>query len=121
VWPDRRIVVAFQPHRYSRTEALFKEFLSAFHDADLVFVFDVYAAGEEPVPGATGERLCEEIRRHGHRGAVHAGKAADAAERVLPALVAGDIFITMGAGDVWKLGERVVEALQGRSPREGGE
>ncbi len=55
VWPDRRIVVGFQPHRYSRTRALFKEFLSAFHDADVLLVFDVYPAGEEPIEGATGE------------------------------------------------------------------
>ncbi|HEY5997143.1 MAG TPA: cyanophycin synthetase, partial [Candidatus Deferrimicrobiaceae bacterium] len=108
VWPDRRIVVGFQPHRYSRTQALFRDFLSAFHDANELFVFDVYAAGEQPIEGATGERLCEAIREHGHRGARYAGKAAEAADEVARVLRPGDIFMTMGAGDVWKLGESLL-------------
>jgi UDP-N-acetylmuramate--alanine ligase len=108
VWPDRRVVVGFQPHRYSRTNALFQEFLSAFHEADLLLVFDVYPAGEEPIPGASGERLCEAIRDHGHKAAFYAGKAADAAADVLPRLRPGDIFLIMGAGDVWKLADVVV-------------
>jgi UDP-N-acetylmuramate--alanine ligase len=110
VWPDRRIVVGFQPHRFSRTRALFKEFLSAFNEADVLLLFDVYAAGEEPIEGADAERLCEAIREHGHRGARYAGKAGDAKEAVLSVLRPGDIFLTMGAGDVWKLGEAVVSA-----------
>jgi UDP-N-acetylmuramate--alanine ligase len=108
VWPDRRIVVGFQPHRYSRTHALFQDFVSAFHDADLLLVFEVYPAGEEPIPGATAERLCEAIRDHGHKAVHFAGKAGEAVEGVLPRLRPGDIFLTMGAGDVWKLAESVV-------------
>jgi UDP-N-acetylmuramate--alanine ligase len=110
VWPSRRIVVGFQPHRYSRTHALFQEFVSAFHDADLLFVFEVYPAGEEPIPGASGERLCEAIRDHGHKAVFFSGKAGEAAGRILPRLQPGDIFLTMGAGDVWKLAEGVVSA-----------
>jgi UDP-N-acetylmuramate--alanine ligase len=108
VWPDRRIVVGFQPHRYSRTQALFRDFLSAFHDANELVVFDVYAAGEQPIEGATGERLCEAIREHGHKGARYAGKATEATDEVARALRPGDIFLTMGAGDVWKLGESLL-------------
>ncbi len=108
VWPGRRIVAGFQPHRYTRTRALFKEFLSAFHDADVVLVFDVYAAGEEPIGEATGDRLCEAIREHGHKGARYLGKAGDAEEAVRSVLRPGDLFLTMGAGDVWKLGERLL-------------
>ena len=108
VWPGRRLVVGFQPHRYTRTQALFREFVSAFHDADLLFVCDVYAAGEEPIPGASGERLCAAIRDHGHKAVHYAGKAGEAAGEVAPLLRPGDIFLTMGAGDVWKLGESVL-------------
>jgi UDP-N-acetylmuramate--alanine ligase len=108
VWPDRRLVVGFQPHRYSRTHALFQEFVSAFHDADLLFVFEVYPAGEEPIPGASGERLCEAIRDHGHKAVCFGGQAGEAAADVLPRLHSGDIFLTMGAGDVWRLAEGVV-------------
>jgi UDP-N-acetylmuramate--alanine ligase len=105
VWPGRRLVVGFQPHRYSRTRALFKDFLSAFNEADVLLLFDVYAAGEEPIGEAAADRLCEAIREHGHKGAMYAGKAADAGETVRSLLRPGDIFLTMGAGDVWKLGE----------------
>jgi UDP-N-acetylmuramate--alanine ligase len=108
VWPDRRIVVGFQPHRYSRTRALFKEFLSAFQDADVVLVFDVYPAGEEPIEGATGEALCSAIGEHGHRESRYLGKSAGAAAAVRAVLQPGDIFLTMGAGDVWKLGESLL-------------
>jgi len=108
VWPGRRIVVGFQPHRYSRTRALFRDFLSAFNDADLLLVFDVYGAGEAPIDEAAGDRLCEAIREHGHKGALYMGKAGDSAEAVRSLLQPGDIFLTMGAGDVWKLGEALL-------------
>ncbi len=107
-WPGRRLVVAFQPHRYTRTSALFKEFIPAFNDADCLFVFDVYPAGEEPIAGATGERLCEAIRGHGHAAAYYAGKAGEAGKTISPTLRPGDIFLTMGAGDVWRLGESLL-------------
>jgi len=108
VWPGRRIVVGFQPHRYSRTHALFRDFLSAFHDADLLILFEVYPAGEEAIADATGERLAEGIREHGHKAVVYAGPAGDAASDVASRLRPGDIFLTMGAGDVWKVGEHVL-------------
>lgn len=108
VWPGKRIVVGFQPHRFSRTHALFRDFLSAFHDADLLILFDVYPAGEEPIPDATGERLAEAIREHGHKAVHYAGPAGEAAEDAASRLRPGDIFLTMGAGDVWKVGERVL-------------
>jgi UDP-N-acetylmuramate--alanine ligase len=110
VWPDRRIVVGFQPHRYTRTRALFKEFLSAFNEADVLLLFEVYPAGEEPIEEASGERLCDAIREHGHKGVQFAGRAGDAGEGVRSLLRPGDIFLTMGAGDVWKLGEGLVSA-----------
>ena len=100
--------MGFQPHRYTRTQALFRDFLSSFHDADELLVFDVYAAGEEPIEGATGERLCEGVRAHGHKAALYAGKAGEARGTVLSRLRPGDVFITMGAGDVWKLGESLI-------------
>jgi len=108
VWPGRRIVVGFQPHRFSRTHALFREFLSAFHDADLLILFDVYSAGEEPIADATGERLADAIREHGHKAVLYAGPAGEAAGEVVSRLRPGDVFLTMGAGDVWKVGEHAL-------------
>ncbi len=66
-WPERRIVAAFQPHRYSRTHELFNDFVTAFYDADVLILTDVYAAGEQPIEGATAERLAAEIQRHGQK------------------------------------------------------
>jgi len=108
VWPGRRVVVGFQPHRFSRTHALFRDFLSAFHDADLLILFEVYPAGEEPIPDATGERLAEAVREHGHKAVFFAGPAGEAAADAAARLRPGDVFLTMGAGDVWKVGEHVL-------------
>ncbi|MCL2102781.1 MAG: UDP-N-acetylmuramate--L-alanine ligase [Syntrophorhabdaceae bacterium] len=110
IWPNRRIVAGFQPHRYSRTQALFKEFISAFNEADVLLLFDVYSAGEEPIKDAASDCLCEAIREHGHKGASYIGKAVEAEDAVRSVLKPGDIFMTMGAGDVWKLGESVASA-----------
>src|SRR5262249_14408605 len=96
----RRVVVAFQPHRYTRTHHLFAELVRAFNRADVLFVTDVYAAGEAPIDGATSERLVAEIRAHGHRDVTWVAKRADVAHAVVPRLHAGDVVITLGAGDI---------------------
>jgi UDP-N-acetylmuramate--alanine ligase len=106
---DRRIVAAFQPHRYSRTRDLMSEFACAFNEADLVFVCDVYAAGEEPITGVTSARLVEEMRASGHPRAVHVAQRADLPAAISPELRVGDIVITLGAGDVWQVGETILQ------------
>jgi UDP-N-acetylmuramate--alanine ligase len=107
---DRRLVVAFQPHRYSRTRDLMGDFARAFNEAELVAVCDVYAAGEEPIEGITSARLVDEMRRSGHIGARYVARRADVATALMPELRDGDIFITLGAGDVWMVGEEVLKA-----------
>ena len=107
----RRIVVAFQPHRYTRTRDLEAEFLGAFDDADLVFVTGIYAAGEEPIPGVSGERLAgliggrarPEVRFVPDKGQLPAALAA--------AVRPGDLVLTLGAGDVWKAGDGLLKIL----------
>lgn len=97
---DHRIVVAFQPHRYTRTRDLFDDFSRAFNQADVLVVTDIYAAGEAPIEGVTAERLVQSIREHGHH---HAHYVADKSElpEVLEHLTReGDIVIALGAGDV---------------------
>ena len=102
---SRRIVAVFQPHRYSRLQALEDEFSRAFNDADVLIALPVYAAGEEPIPGVGAERLVELIKQSGHRDAAYA-RDFDAALRILHDRTAdGDLVLTMGAGDVWKTGE----------------
>jgi len=110
---DRRVVAAFQPHRYTRTRDLMGEFARAFNEAELVAVCDVYAAGEEPIAGVTSARLVDEMRACGHRGALHVAKRAEVAAHLLPLLREGDIVITLGAGDVWMVGEEILKARRG--------
>ena len=110
-WPDRRKVVVFQPHRYTRTQALFDEFTRAFYQSDLLLILPIYAASEPVIKGVDSRRLCDAIVAHGHKEA-HYMEDFDAALSFLKDhLQAGDLLITMGAGDVWKIGETVLDHL----------
>lgn len=102
---ERRIVAVFQPHRYSRTQALEEDFARAFNDADILIALPIYAAGEEAIAGVDAERLVERIKQSGHRNVVYAPDF-DAAQAILRDRVEdGDLVLTLGAGDVWKVGE----------------
>jgi UDP-N-acetylmuramate--alanine ligase len=106
---SRRRVVVFQPHRYSRTRALWDDFVAAFDGVDRLLVCDVYAAGEPPLPGADARRLAAAIRERGVE-AEAAGDAAAAAERLAGSVAPGDVVLTLGAGDVWRAGAALLEA-----------
>ncbi|WP_394832530.1 UDP-N-acetylmuramate--L-alanine ligase [Pendulispora rubella] len=97
---DRRVVVAFQPHRYTRTHSLFEEFTRAFNKADLLLVTDVYAAGEQPIEGATGESLAHAIRAHGHHAVRYVPDKKQIAAELLDLVEPGDLVIALGAGDI---------------------
>ena len=105
-FPDRRIVAAFQPHRYSRTQLCWPQFLTCFGGADLVLVTDIYAAGEQAIDGITTENLIKEIK---HKSISHLQKGDARLSQVLSELKAGDVFVTLGAGDIWKLGQAVLD------------
>ncbi len=112
-FPGRRLITAFQPHRYSRTAALLPEFFPVFDAAHLVFVTEIYAASEPPRPGVSGRRLWEGVRAHGHPGAFFAPDQAALAEALLERLRPGDVLLTLGAGDIWRLGEEILRRLSG--------
>jgi UDP-N-acetylmuramate--alanine ligase len=99
-WPGRRLVLAFQPHRYSRTQDLFDDFAKVLSEADLLLLTDVYPAGERPVPGADGRSLSRAIRMRGKVNPVFVERAADLPEVLPPLLEDGDILLLMGAGDI---------------------
>jgi UDP-N-acetylmuramate--alanine ligase len=103
-WPERRMVVVFQPHRYSRTRALFDEFSRAFYQSDVLVVLPIYAASEDPIEGVSGASLCEGITAHGHKQVVCVDGIPAALGRLRELLTAGDVLLTLGAGDVWKVG-----------------
>ncbi len=107
----RRVVVVFQPHRYTRTRDLLEEFATAFNEADSVLVTDVYPSGEEPIPGINGESVAEALRRHGHQDAQFVGDRARLPAAALAKLRAGDIVLTLGAGDITRLGPELLAAL----------
>ncbi len=108
----RRVVVLFQPHRYSRTAALFDEFARSFYDAEVVLLTDIYAASEDPLPEVTAERLTRQIERYGHRHARYAGSLDAAGALLIEAIRPGDLVLTLGAGNVWRVGEEVLAHLR---------
>jgi UDP-N-acetylmuramate--alanine ligase len=105
-YPDRRLVVIFQPHRYSRTELCWDQFKTCFKECDLLFLLDVYPAGESPIPGIDSKSLIKEIQ---HPKKEHAPAKTDLFQRMRTTLEAGDVVLTLGAGDVWKLGDAVAQ------------
>ena len=113
----RRTVVLFQPHRYTRTQALWDDFCRAFHLADLVVIMDVYPAGEEPIDGINAETLADAIGRKGHRHVVYGGDMRAAVEHLLGEVREGDVVLTLGAGSVWTAGD---ELLRRRAESAGG-
>jgi UDP-N-acetylmuramate--alanine ligase len=108
----RRIVVVFQPHRYTRTKHLLQEFFTAFYQADLLVVTEVYAAGEPVIPGVSGKQIADGALGHGHRNVTFIPDMGEVAEFLLPALQAGDMVITLGAGDIWRVGEELLHRLK---------
>ncbi len=113
-WPERRIIAAFQPHRYTRTHELFADFVAAFTDADILILTDVYAAGEQPIEGATSERLSKELRRHGQKDVTWIADRQMVPEHLAGIVKSGDIVITLGAGNIWQQGESLVKLLEKR-------
>jgi UDP-N-acetylmuramate--alanine ligase len=105
VWPGARLVVVFQPHRYTRTHLLLQEFCTAFHDAEAVVLLDIYAAGETPLPGVTTGVLYESLISHGQREVYYLRERAEVVPFLQRYLRANDILLTLGAGDVWQIGE----------------
>jgi UDP-N-acetylmuramate--alanine ligase len=107
-WPDRRIVVVFQPHRFSRTKALFEEFTTAFYQADSLLLLPIYAASEDPIEGIDSGHLVEGIKEKGHREVRLISDRTDVIPSLKAILRPGDVLVTLGAGDVWKIGQDLV-------------
>jgi UDP-N-acetylmuramate--alanine ligase len=108
----RPLTVIFQPHRYSRTRDLFDEFLTAFDGADRLVLTEIYGAGEDPMPEVSGEILYQAIKRKGHVDVEFIADKTQIAKQLSEKLVTGDIALTLGAGDIYKVGEALVEALK---------
>ena len=114
-WPERRLVVAFQPHRYTRTKELFDEFVTAFYDADVLVLTDIYAASEQPIEGVSAETLAAAIRKHGQRDVTYVADRQAIADHLATVVKPGDIVLTLGAGNIWQAGEAFLSKLQGKA------
>ena len=110
VWPEVRLVVVFQPHRYTRTHLLLQEFCTAFHDAGALVLLDIYAAGETPLPGVTTGLLYEGLISQGQREVYYLRERAEVVSFLQRYVHANDILLTLGAGDVWQVGEAFLHA-----------
>lgn len=104
----RRTVVIFQPHRYTRTRDLINEFADAFEGADVLIVTDIYPAGEEPIEGVSGEKVYNIVRRHGHKDVKFIPDKTAIAAHIRYIMTPGDMIITLGAGDIWKVGREII-------------
>jgi len=108
---EGRVVVLFQPHRYTRTRDLFKEFMSAFNEADVLIVTDIYAAGEKQIKGVSSQKFYQSIKKYGHKDVTFIPSLTDAEKYLRDNLKKNDLFLTMGAGNVWMSGENVINML----------
>ena len=110
-WPDRRLIVVFQPHRYSRTKDLYDTFVASFNQADVLIITPLYGAGEEPLPGIHSELLSRGIRDHGHRAVTLCDSKEDAASVLMDEMKPGDVVLTLGAGDIHLVGTEVLKRM----------
>ncbi len=112
VWKGRRIVV-FQPHRYTRTHALFDDFLDSFDDADALILTDIYAASEKEIQGVHSINLSRAIQDHGHGDVTYLSGFNEIIDHLCAVTRPGDVVMTLGAGNVWKIGEDLLKRLRG--------
>jgi UDP-N-acetylmuramate--alanine ligase len=110
---QRRVVAVFQPHRYSRTRALWERLGRSFYDADSVIVTSIYAAGEAPIPGVSAELVVNAALTSGHRDLNYLPDREQVIDHLAKAVRPGDLVVTLGAGDVWKIGDDVMRRLAG--------
>jgi UDP-N-acetylmuramate--alanine ligase len=111
-WPNRRHVVVFQPHRYSRTRDLLDDFAEVLAGADRLFVTEVYAAGEEPIASADGRSICRAIRGRGQVEPVFVADLDKLADDLAPVLEDGDVVLTLGAGNIGAVAQALPPALR---------
>ncbi len=110
-WPDRRLVVVFQPHRFTRTRDLYDKFVISFNQADFLIITPLYGAGEEPIPGVDSRILYQGIKNHGHRAVIYCDSTEDSISELLDQIRPGDIVLTLGAGDIHLVGTELLKRI----------
>ena len=108
---DRRLVAVFQPHLFSRTKDFYQEFGRSFLNSDVFICTDIYPAREEPIEGVSGKLIADAAHSFGHKNVLYVENKNDVVKTLNDLKKDGDIIVTMGAGDIWKFGEKFVEGL----------
>ena len=111
LWGAQRLIAIFQPHRYTRTQSLMDDFADCFQAADRVYVLDIYAANEKPIPGVTSQRLVERMAELGFPRARYAPSEQAVIQEVLEDARPGDLILTVGAGSVGRIGDTLAQVL----------
>ena len=111
-FPGRRRFVLFQPHRYTRTQALFEDFTTAFYQSDVLIVTEIYAASEPVIPGVHAEKLTTAIQEHGHSNVRYIPDHLALVPSLVEEVREGDVVLTLGAGNIWQTGEELLKRLQ---------
>jgi UDP-N-acetylmuramate--alanine ligase len=114
-WPDRRLIAVFQPHLYSRTQQMFKEFGLSFFNAEVLIITNIYPSREEPIEGVTGKLIAETAKNYGHKDVHYLDDKALLPDKLQSIIEDGDIVITMGAGDIYKYNQHFVDQVKNRS------
>jgi UDP-N-acetylmuramate--alanine ligase len=110
-WPERRLVMIYQPHRFTRTRDLYEDFVQVLGENNALLLMEVYPAGEEPIPGADSRNLCRSIRQRGQLDPIYVERDADVMPLLEAVLQPGDILLTQGAGDIGGLAAQLAEGL----------
>lgn len=111
-WPEKRLVMLYQPHRYTRTRDLYENFVQVLSDVNLLLLMEVYPAGEEPIPGASSRQLCGSIRQRGTLDPIYIPRDGDIAKALKPVLCANDILLCQGAGDIGGIAAQLFESKE---------
>jgi UDP-N-acetylmuramate--alanine ligase len=114
IYSKKKIIAIYQPHRYSRVHLLAQEFARCFYQADVLIMTDIYSAMEDPIEGVTGEMVANITRDYGHKDMVYISDKNSIPDHVIKIARPGDVIITLGAGDIWKIGKEIVRRLSGR-------
>jgi UDP-N-acetylmuramate--alanine ligase len=117
VWPNHRLIAVFQPHRFSRTEHLMHDFWTAFNDSDHLIVMDIYPAGEKPIEGVTAQKIIDGAREFGHKSAEYIQNRNDVVPHLMEILKPGDVVMTLGAGNIWELGQELLANFTSQNPK----
>ncbi len=112
IYKEKRVIVVFQPHRYTRTQLLLNDFFTSFYDADLLIIAAIYPASEKPIKGINSSLICEGVKKHGQKNVLLLEDKQEIVDYLLQNTKANDVVLTLGAGDIWKVGNEFIDKLK---------